>query len=106
MNNPKTLMIDKVQYVRADSLPVATGSTKIVVLDRGFVFVGKVHYEEDFVVIRNAYNIRIWGTTKGLGELAQGPTNTTKLDKAGTITVPYKALIFTLEVEEAEWNLT
>ena len=41
--------------------------TQIVVLDRGFVYVGKVTFQGDLLRIENARNIRGWGTTKGLG---------------------------------------
>jgi hypothetical protein len=57
----------------------------IVVLDRGFVYVGDVCDEGDYVIIRNARNIRVWGTTAGLGELRNGPLANTKLDIVGEV---------------------
>ena len=45
---------------------------QIVVLDRGFVYVGDVALDGDWVVVANAKNIRVWGTSKGLGQLALG----------------------------------
>lgn len=56
----------------------------IVVLDRGFVYVGDVTDEGDFILIRNAKNIRIWGTKNGLGELTNGPLANTKIDNIGS----------------------
>lgn len=57
---------------------------QIVVLDRGWVYVGNVIIEGDLVRIHNARCIRRWGTTKGLGELAlTGPTKNTVLDPTG-----------------------
>ena len=44
-----------------------TMGVQIVVLDRGFVYVGDVTVDADWVTIRNARNIRRWGTTRGLG---------------------------------------
>jgi hypothetical protein len=67
--------------------------TQIVVLERGFVYVGKVKVDGDWVTIENARNIRRWGTTKGLGELAGGPTKETKLDEAGTVQAPMRSVI-------------
>ena len=64
----------------------------IVVLDRGFVYVGQVQDEGDYLIISDAQNIRQWGTTKGLGELANGPLSLTKLDKVGSVRVPKHAL--------------
>jgi hypothetical protein len=84
-----TLQINGVDYVRADSVPAASpemGPTQIVVADKGFVFVGNVEDHTDgSVTIRNCRNIRYWGTTKGLGELAVGPTAKTIVDPYGTV---------------------
>ena len=81
---------------------VPTINTRIVVLDRGFVYVGVPHEEGDNLVIENARNIRYWGTTKGLGELISGPTASTKLDVVGTVIAPKRALIHQI-VCTANW---
>lgn len=74
---------------------------QIVVLDRGWVFVGEVAIEGDNVAISEAQNVRYWGTTKGLGELAQnGPTDKTKLDPAGRVVAPRRAVIFMLQCQK------
>ncbi len=65
----------------------------IVVLDRGFVYVGDVSREGDFIIISNAKNIRKWGTTRGLGELVNGPLTSTVLDPVGSMMAPLKALM-------------
>jgi hypothetical protein len=68
--------------------------TQIVVLDRGWVFVGQVSIQDDLVTITNARNIRRWGTSAGLGELAEkGPLPETKLDSYGTVVAPLRAVI-------------
>lgn len=64
----------------------------IVVLDRGFVYVGEVTRVGDYIVIENARNIRIWGTSEGLGQLRSGPLKDTKLDVVGSVKAPYHAL--------------
>ena len=74
-------------------------TTSIVVLDRGFVYVGNISFSEDhqFLTVTNCRNIRVWGTTKGLGELAQnGPNSKTVLDFVGEILVPVRAVIHIL----------
>ena len=76
----------------------------IVVLDRGFVYVGRTKVEGDFVTITEAKNIRRWGTTRGLGELVNGPTKDTKLDPVGTVEAPLRALISLVSVEEEKWT--
>lgn len=65
----------------------------IMVLDRGFVYVGDVTDEGDFVRITNAKNIRQWGTSQGLGELRNGPLGSTKLDVVGEVLAPKRAII-------------
>lgn len=79
--------------------------TKIVVLDRGWVYVGNVIHSSDFVTITNARNVRRWGTSKGLGELAaKGPQRNTQLDPAGTVRAPMRALIMLIDCDEAAWS--
>ncbi len=82
---------------------MSTTKKQIVVLQRGWVVVGDVSEVGDKVVIDNASVIRYWGTTKGLGELVEGPTSTTKLDPAGTVTAHQLAVVFTLDVNAEKW---
>lgn len=78
---------------------------QIVILDRGFVFVGDVSTNGDWVTISNAKNVRRWGTSQGLGELAaRGPQPETKLDIGGTIKAPHRALIGMIACEVASWK--
>ena len=77
----------------------------IVILDRGFVYVGDVTIEGEWVVIANAKNVRRWGTTQGLGELAlKGPQESTRLDIGGTIKAPLRALIGLIKCEATKWS--
>lgn len=105
MSKPDSIKIDDVEYVRKDAVPDTAGDIKIAVLDRGFVYVGHIEVAEDFLIISKAHNIRVWGTTKGLGELVSGPTSNTKLDKVGTVRVPNRALISLIDVEQTKWKL-
>lgn len=76
---------------------------QIVIAQRGWVFVGDVERTENEVVIKNAKNIRRWGTSRGLGELAQnGPQPNTVLDDYGTARM--QAVVATLDCEESKWN--
>jgi len=104
MSKPDSIMIDDVKYVRADAATACDGDIKIVVADRGFVYVGRMSKDEDFLVLQQAKNIRVWGTTKGLGELVSGPTSATKLDLVGTVRIPFRAVISIIDVEQAKWN--
>lgn len=65
----------------------------IVVLDRGFVYVGEVKFDGDFLHITKARNVRKWGTSKGLGELRTGPLRDTVLDTVGEVIAPMHSLI-------------
>ena len=93
----------------APSAPsAAQGSNEglnIVILDRGFVYVGDVSIEGDWLLIDNAKNVRRWGTLQGLGELAaKGPQPETKLDLGGSIKVPMRAVIGLLKCEASSWT--
>lgn len=107
MSKPEVIKIDEVEYVRKDSMPSEAykGDIKIVVLDRGFVYIGRVSLDPDFVTITKAQNIRVWGTSKGLGELTHGPLSGTKLDNVGTVRAPTRALISLIDVEQSKWKL-
>ena len=77
----------------------------IVVADRGFVYVGKMTWDSEFAILEDARNIRYWGTTKGLGELAlEGPTEKTRLDAVGTVRIPCRAVISIIDTEEKKWS--
>ena len=53
----------------------------IVILQRGWVFIGNLSKQGNQYFLTDANNIRKWGTTKGLGEIAlNGPTDKTILD--------------------------
>jgi len=89
----------------AKDMEPASGDVKIIVLDRGFVYVGRVTLEADFCMIRQAMNIRAWGTTKGLGELVNGPTSATKVDSVGTVKAPLRAVISIIDTKEGAWKI-
>lgn len=102
MSEPNTIKINEVEYVRKDIKP--DGDIKIVVADRGFVYVGHLTLDENFATLRGASNIRVWGTTKGLGELVPGPTKKTICDLVGTVRIPLRAVISIIDVELSKWN--
>ena len=103
MAKPEIIKIDDVEYVRADKQKTFEGDIKIVVVDRGYVYIGVVQETIDFVKMNNAKNIRYWGTTKGLGELVNGPLKNTKLDVVGFIKIPNRAIISIIDVVQKAW---
>lgn len=80
------------------------GRLCIAILDRGWVFVGRVTEQPSAVRIEGADCVRRWGTTRGIGQLAtEGPTKTTVLDQAGTVTVPRSSVVALIDAAEASW---
>ena len=76
----------------------------IVVADRGFVYVGHIVVDAAWCVVTDARNIRKWGTTKGLGEIARGgPTKDTVLDDVGTVRIPVGNVMHIIDSEASKW---
>lgn len=71
---------------------------QIVVIDNGFVHVGECSMQDGLLSIDNCKNLRVWGTTNGLGELISGPTKKTVADDCGTVLVPIARVVFFLRV--------
>lgn len=81
------------------------GRIEIVILDRGWVVVGKVDISGEEVTISSGYVVRYWGTVKGLGEIAEGgPTSKTILDKTPTVRTVLRAVIARLEANQEKWG--
>ncbi len=81
------------------------GPVKIVVLQRGWVLVGRYReVSETEHELTGANVIRFWGTTKGLGELVAGPTTTTRLDACGRASFHPQTVVFRLDCEEDGWK--
>lgn len=102
--NAETIQVNGETYHR--SPPTPTDSTrKIVVCDRGFVFVGLVSVDGETVVITECSCVRRWGTTKGIGELAEcGPLKETKLDPQPTTRVHQLQVVCMIDCKEEAWK--
>jgi hypothetical protein len=84
---------------------VGGSKIKIVILQRGWVFVGKFSKEGSTCKLTDAYNIRTWGTTKGLGELAEsGTTSSTKMDKVNDVQFHELTSVAILDVDDKVWS--
>ena len=78
---------------------------KIVILQRGWVIIGRYSKDGDMVTLENAYVIRTWGTNKGLGELAlDGKQSSTKLDKAGHVEFHILTVVATINCDDTKWD--
>mgnify|MGYP000966116599 CR=1 FL=1 len=81
------------------------GEIRIVILQRGWVYVGKFYQEGPNCKLENAKNIRNWGTTKGLGEIAMnGPTDKTVLDDSPTVKFHELTVVASLVCEDKKWE--
>lgn len=77
---------------------------RIIIAERGWIYVGNTHREEDMLVIENCHNVRRWGTTKGLGELAlEGPKADTVLDFYGTVRIHVLAICGEIDCCDEKW---
>jgi hypothetical protein len=79
---------------------------KIVVLERGWVVVGKLEkQEDDWFLLEDGFVIRRWGTNKGLGQLAEmGPLENTKLDPIPLTKFHKNKIIFIIDCSDKKWE--
>ena len=78
---------------------------RIVILQRGWVAVGRFSQNGEQCRLDQAAVIRRWGTNKGLGQLAaDGPQLATVLDKCPPIRFHELAVIAMIDCEEAKWS--
>ena len=78
---------------------------EIVVANQGWVFVGNVsEVNEAGMLMDNSHCIRVWGTSRGLGQLVNGPTEKTILDPMGSLRVKNVNVLFTMEVDQDAWK--
>ncbi len=105
--------LDIVKALLADDTSEVTGNEtfnvgspiKIVILQRGWIFVGKLKQEGQRCTLTSAKNIRTWGTTKGLGEIAEGgPTSSTKLDDVNDVVFHEMTAIATIDCNKNSWS--
>ena len=104
---PKTISIDNEVYVRQADLPSVplNSDIKIVVLQRGWVVIGRWEQDGSHITLTDASVIRKWGTTKGLSQLAlEGKQSGTVLDPAGTIEFHELTVIMAINVDESKWS--
>lgn len=103
----KTITIDGAEYIKKTDAKNEEykGEYKIVILQRGWVLVGKFERTGNDCKIHQASVIRIWGTKNGIGEIAEGgPTSSTKLDKChGVVEFDYLTVVATISVNESKW---
>lgn len=77
---------------------------KIIIAQRGWVFVGRESVAGDEVTLEDAKCIRRWGTSEGIGQLAlEGPQKETKLDQVGTVRLHRLGVVASIDCVEESW---
>lgn len=105
MATKNKIELDGKVYVLEGSQEPKNSNIKIVILQRGWVVIGRFSKVNDICTLDNAYVIRAWGTSKGLGELAlEGKKSSTKLDKAGHMEFHQLTVVATMDCKEELWN--
>lgn len=78
---------------------------QIVILNRGWVVMGNYSEKGDECTLTDASVIRVWGTTRGLGELAEeGIKPNTKLDPCPNIHFHKMTMVARMDVNEDIWK--
>jgi hypothetical protein len=99
--------INGVSYVREDCVQKEEikGDIKIVILQRGWVMIGRFERSGSDCKLHNASVIRNWGTKNGLGELAlKGKLNDTIMDKCnGLVEFDYLTMVASICCKEDVW---
>lgn len=81
------------------------GEKRIAVLQRGWIYVGDYYREGNDCRLENAACIRSWGTSKGLGEIAEnGPNDNTKLDPCPTVEFHRLGEVLTIICNSKKWK--
>lgn len=105
MTKIKEITVDGTTYYA--SKPTENKSDiKIVILQRGWCMVGRFERKGSECKLHSASVIRTWGTTKGLGEIAEGgPTSSTKLDPCnGLVEFDYLTVVASISCNEEKWK--
>jgi len=102
----KKVIIDNEEFVPAGECEEIDSPIKIVILQRGWVMVGRLDRNESECKLHNASVIRRWGTENGLGEIAKdGPKAETILDKCnGIVEFDYLTVVAAIACDEQNWR--
>lgn len=77
---------------------------RIVILQRGWVIIGKFYQDGHNCWVKNGYVIRSWGTERGLGELAmEGIKENTKLDAIPETRFHELTIVASMICDKSKW---
>jgi len=97
------ILINGVEYVRADSVPAAkpNGNRAVVVVDRGWIFAGDVTREDGRIRLSRALHVFKW---KNIGFAKMVETTDADLRPIADVDIPAGAEIFCVPVSD-NWGL-
>ena len=100
------LALENETEISGGELLFGKGEWRIAVLQRGWIMVGEYYREGEYIRLENAFNIERWGTTEGLGELAdKGKQNDTRLRKCNKPVHFHKLTeVFSIECNQKSWK--
>lgn len=96
---------DVLEQVRTLVCNKNNGTRRLVVLDRGFIFVGDLSEmdEQGFYTLTNCHNVRKW-SHNGFGGLSRGAnTAGATLDKAADLEFHRSAMVFSVPISK-DWE--
>lgn len=100
--NNKTYILEADVKKSKNTIP---SKKQIVILNRGWVIVGDYSEKGDECLVKNASVVRVWGTSKGIGELAEnGPLSNTKLDPCPDVRFHKLTMVARIDCNEDKWN--
>ena len=99
------IMLDGVEYVRADTVPApVTGARAVVVVDRGWIFAGDVERRDGRIYIRRAVWLFRWESIGLDGVMANPKSDKATIKKIPDVDLPDGAEICCFPVAD-EWGL-
>ena len=99
-----TILINGINYVRADSLPTVApnGNRAVIVVDRGWIFAGDVTRENSRIRLSRAIHVFKW---ESIGFAKMVETAKADLRPIANVDLPEGAEIFCVPVSE-NWGLS
>lgn len=101
----KTITINGVEYVRADSVgPKPNGNRAVVVVDRGWIFAGDVTQQDGRIRITRAVHVFGWESIGFAGMLREWGGDKVDLRPCSDVDMPAGAEIFRIPVAN-NWGI-
>ncbi len=102
-----TMVVDGVEYVRADSVrAVETSGRVLLVIDRGWIFAGDLEADGDHYVLHRSVNVERWTGGQGIsGVIADPKTDVTLRAMPAPVRVPRACVLYSVALI-AGWGLS